>query len=50
MREDPKSKKKTDNLPEFFTVLGSALVKAACKTLVDPHLPMYFVLGPIFCH
>jgi hypothetical protein len=31
---EPKSAAKTDNLNAFFTLLGSACVKAACKGLV----------------
>jgi len=34
MHADPKSAKKTDSLTVFFCVLGSSLVKAACKTLM----------------
>ena len=30
---DPESVKKIDNLTVFFTLLGSASVKAVCKTL-----------------
>jgi hypothetical protein len=33
-RADPKSAKKTDNLTVFFALLGSALVKAVCRTLM----------------
>jgi len=31
---DPKNAKKTDNLTGFFTLLGSASVKAACRKLM----------------
>jgi len=31
---DPESAKKTDDLTVFFALLKSALVKAACKTLM----------------
>jgi hypothetical protein len=31
---NPKSAKKADNLTVFFALLGSACVKAACKTLM----------------
>jgi len=34
MHADPKSVKKTDSLTVFFTLLGLASVKAACKMLV----------------
>ena len=33
-RADPKSTKMTDDLNFFFTLLGSAHTKAACKMLV----------------
>jgi hypothetical protein len=34
MHADPKRAKKTDNLTEFFMLLGSARVKAACRILM----------------
>jgi len=36
-RADPKSAKKLLNLTVFFALLGSACVKAACRTLMKFH-------------